>query len=52
MKLSKMGYKMAANIKCLALGEQYGYVKLTGPLLIMQFWYSFPQPVEIKLQNR
>ena len=36
MELLKMGYKMATNIKCLALGEQYSYAKLTGPFLIMQ----------------
>ena len=36
MEFSKMGYKMATNIKCLALGEQYGYDKLTGLFLIMR----------------
>ena len=33
-RLSKMWYKMATNINCLALGEQYGYAQLTGPFLI------------------
>ena len=35
MELSKMGYKMATKIKCLAIGEQYCYAKLTGPYLII-----------------
>ena len=29
-----MGYKMAANIKCLAIGEQCSYAKLTVPFLL------------------
>ena len=29
-----MGYKMATNIKCLALGEQYDYATLTGTFLL------------------
>ena len=36
MELSQMEYKMATNIKCSALGDQYGYAKLTGPFLIMR----------------
>ena len=28
-----MGHKMATNSQCLALGEEYGYAKLTGPFL-------------------